>query len=252
MARVRRPALESEVERRNREQCARLGGDVRASRKRRRLTQAGLAARVGVVQSTISDLERGHGASLSMDLWQRVFTALDRRFVLEPSRDPVEWPRDAGHLAIQELVLRLGRAAGYTGSFELPTRPTHPTRSADVGLRDDRRRLLVLVECWNTISDVGEAVRSTNRKLAEAHAAAVAFGGYRPHRVAGCWVVRATASNRALVARYPELFARQFPGSSLGWFRALGNGATPPRDLGLVWSDVAGRELRQWRRGVTP
>jgi len=35
----------------------------------------------------ISDLERGHGASLSLDLWQRLFAALDRHLVLDASRD---------------------------------------------------------------------------------------------------------------------------------------------------------------------
>jgi hypothetical protein len=79
-------------------------------------------------------------------------------------RDPDESPVDAGHLAIQELVLRLGRAAGYDGAFELPTRPAEPWRSIDVGLASRAARRMILVECWNTIGDVGAAARSTSRK----------------------------------------------------------------------------------------
>lgn len=248
MPRLKRPELVAEAQRRNREQCARLGGEVRRSRRRRRQTQAQLAAQVGVVQSTISDLERGHGASLSVDLWQRVFAALDRHLVLDASRDAAEEPADAGHLAIQELVLRLGRAAGYRGSFEVPTKPADPTRSTDVGLRDDRRRLLVLVECWNIFGDIGAAARGSARKQAEAEAAAVAFGGEVPLRVATCWVVRATRRNRELIARYPEAFSARFPGSSHGWMRALTSGGDPPSAAGLVWCDLGARRLFSLRR----
>src|SRR3990170_2409647 len=149
MARVRRPELHAEAARRNQEHLARLGGELRASRRRRRLTQARLGDAVGVVQSTVSQMERGRGGSLSVDVWQRTFLALDRRLVLDVSRDPAQEPADAGHLRIQELVLRLGRAAGYLGTFELPTRPADPSRSADVGLRSDRRRWLLLIGGWN-------------------------------------------------------------------------------------------------------
>ena len=59
-------------------------------------------------------------------------------------------------------------AAGFQRTFELPSRPANPTHATDVGLRDDRGRRLILVECWNTIGDLGAAVRSTNRKRVEA------------------------------------------------------------------------------------
>ena len=146
-------------------------------------------------------------------------------------------------------MLRLGRTAGYARSFELPSRPSDPWHSTDVGLRDDRRRLLILVECWNTIGDIGAAARSTTRKLAEAEELAVAAGGERPFTVRGVWVVRATARNRALLARYPEVFAARFPGSSRRWVEALTTGAEPPKDPAIVWSDVATTRIFAWRRG---
>ena len=138
------------------------------------MTQAQLAARIGVAQSTISRLERGRGESLSADVWQRAFTAVDRLLVLEGSRDPLEETADAGHLAIQELILRCARANGLAGTFELPTRPSDPSRSADVGIRNDRHRVLELIECWNTMGDIGAGARSTARKVADAGMVAVA------------------------------------------------------------------------------
>lgn len=155
--------------------------------------------------------------------------------------------------------MRVGRGAGFQRTFELPTRPANPSHSTDVGLRDDRGRWLLLVECWNTIGDVGAAVRSTNRKRVEAEGLAAVIGGARPtrpgdepgepYRVATVWVVRATRRNRDLVARYPELFASRFTGSSRAWVRALTTGSVPPSDLGLVWCDVPCARLYAWRRG---
>jgi hypothetical protein len=214
------------------------------------LTQGELGERVSLSQATVSLIERGHGGGLTLDAWQRIGVALDRPVIVALARDAHEEPADAGHLRMQELVLRLGRAWGAVRTFEPPTRPSDPARSTDVGLRDDPRRRLLLVECWNTIGDVGAAVRSTNRKLVEAEALAVAIAGdAAPYGVSGCWIVRATSRNRALVARYPEIFASRFPGSSRSWVATLNRGTTPPREAALVWCDAACRRLFEWRPG---
>ncbi|HXR27645.1 MAG TPA: helix-turn-helix domain-containing protein [Candidatus Baltobacteraceae bacterium] len=266
MVKRKRHELAAEAARRNREVLARLGSEVRESRLRRRMTQARLGERVGLARSTVGAIERGLGGSHTLDAWQRIGLALDRPLRVELSRDVREEPADAGHLAIQELVIRVGRGAGFPGMFELPTRPSNPAHSTDVGLRDDRGRRLILVECWNTIGDVGAAVRSTNRKRAEVEGLAAVIGGGRPaaargpqldgpdvpgepYDVATVWVVRATRRNRDLVARYPELFASRFTGSSRAWVRALTTGSAPPSDLGLVWCDVRCTRLYAWRRG---
>jgi hypothetical protein len=132
------------------------------------------------------------------------------------SRDIVpDEPRDAGHLAAQELVLRLARQHGRRADFELPTRPADPARSTDVAIRDDAARALILVEIWNRLDDLGAAARATNRKQAEAEGPAVlAASDGSPYRVATCWLLVDTAANRQLVARYPEILETRFPGSS--------------------------------------
>ena len=193
-------------------------------------------------------MECGNGGSLSVDVWQRAFVALDRPLRLDLPRDRLDGPADAGHLIVQELVLRLARAAGYRSTFELPTRPMDPRHSADVGLRHDIRRVLALAECWNLMGDIRAAARSTNRKLAEAERLSTVLGGERPHRVAGCWVVRATRRNGEIVSHYPEVFAARFPGSSVAWVRAITAGSEPPSEPGLIWCDVAGPWLFPWRR----
>jgi hypothetical protein len=176
-----------------------------------------------------------------------VAIALDLPLSVTLGRDPQEAPADAGHLAIQELILRLARATGRAGSFELATRPAEPWRSVDVVPVDERHGSLIVVECWNTIGDIGAAARASTRKRAEADAAAVARRG-ADGRAALVWVVRATARNRRLVARYPEVFAARFPGSSRRWVQALASGGPAPTEDGLVWSEVRASRPFAWRR----
>lgn len=248
MPRAKRPELAAEARRRNLEQLAVLGADLRRARLRRRLTQEQLASRAGISRASVSRIERGLGGGQTVDTWQRVALAVGTPLIVKLQRDPLEETADAGHLAMQELILRLGRQIGALRSFELASRSSEPWRSSDVGLRVDRRRQLWLIECWNSVGDVGSGARSSNRKVAEAEALAVALGGARPYEVRSCWVLRDTARNRALVRRYPEVFATRFPGSSRGWVGALTAGAEPPAEAGLVWCDLSATRLFAWRR----
>jgi len=87
-----------------------MGAQVRTARIRRRITQRQLGARVGLSQSAISRAERGLGGGLTLDAWQRIALALGLRLQIALQRDPLEETADASHLAIQELLLRTGRA----------------------------------------------------------------------------------------------------------------------------------------------
>ena len=229
---------------------AALGEQVAQARKRRGWTQRALGVQVGIDQTRMSQIELGKGGGVPADLWFALADALGMPFRMEFGRDPQQELEDGGHLDMQEFMLRLGRSIGLGRTFELATRPANPAFSVDVGLRDDARRLLVLEECWNTFGNIGAGVRSTRRKIAEAEALAVAIGGERgPYRVAAVWVVRDMPRNRAVLARYPEVFEATFTGSSAGWVRALMQSSAPaPAELGLVWCDPRRGRLTGWRR----
>ena len=62
--------------------------------------------------------------------------------------------------------------------------------------------------------------------------------GDGPRAVGLCRVVRATTRNRALVARYPEVFAAAFPGSSSGWVRALTSTAAPHATISTNFGEI--------------
>jgi transcriptional regulator with XRE-family HTH domain len=233
-----------------------LGRTVRAARDRLKRTQRQLSTKVGISQTALSRIERGLGARAPLQTWISLGIALDRPLAVSFSRPLGEQrtPVDAGHLEIQEQVLRLARATGRPGTFELPTRPSDPARSTDVGVRDDRHRALIQVECWNTFGDLGAAIRATNRKAAEAaaHAIATFTRDAEPYRVATVWVVRATATNRRLLATYPHIIDAAFPASSRTWCRALTDGAAPPTEPGFVWFDPSTGRLTEHRRVTMP
>ena len=225
--------------------AATLGGIVRSARRARRWTLAQLAARVGLGVSRLSDIERGAGTRVPLETWIALGIALERPLAVSftPALSPGS-ARDAGHLDIQECVLRLAQATGRPGTFEVPTRPADPSRSTDVGIRDPPTRTRILAECWNTFGDLGAAVRATRRKHVEAAEA------WPEDRIATVWVVRATAANRALVARYPAIIDAAFPGSSRRWVTALTAGGPPPRQPGFVWYDASTGRLMERRRAT--
>lgn len=244
----RRSKLKADAIRLSRAALLTEGQKIKAARRRRRWIQKELGRRAELGQQTISQMERGDGATLSLAAWKRVAIVLSLPLELRIGRDMLEPPADAGHLALQELVLRLGRAAGYGRTFELPTRSTDPMRSTDVGLVDHRRRLLVRVECVNSFGDIGNSVRSSDRKEREAEGLAISLGHGEPYSVHACWVIRSTRRNREILARYPEIFASRFTAQSRAWVQALTVGNNPPGEPGLVWSDVAATRLFDWRR----
>jgi len=232
--------------------AAHLGGEARRTRTRIRRTQAQVAARVGISRSRYAELERGEGAEAPLDVWVRVGLVLGRPLAVSLSRDAnldgTAEPADAGHAAAQELVLRLARLHGRRSDVELPIGLGRSPDSADVVLRDDRQRVLILVEIVNRASDLGALARSTDRKVAGLEGAAILAGGDdNPYRVAVVWLLTDTAANRALVARFPEFLRARCPGSSLGWARAVMDGSEPPDEPGLAWVDVRAGRIRELR-----
>jgi transcriptional regulator with XRE-family HTH domain len=221
--------------------AANLGRELLRTRHRRRLTQAELGDRVGVSQAEISGLEAGSGARTSIETWVAIGIAFDRPIAVSFSRDVSEPLQDAGHLAAQELVLRLATGAGSRGTFEAAANRINPMHSTDVRL-DRADGMTILIEIWNRLDDLGAAVRSSDRKLADLTSSG--------SPAASCWLLVDTAANRAIVRRYPAIFRARFPGSSVGWVRAISSGAVCPRRPGVAWVDVRSGRLREVRLAV--
>jgi transcriptional regulator with XRE-family HTH domain len=216
-----------------------LGRELRRTRLRRRLTQSQLADRVDVSQAEISALEAGRGARTPIETWVALGIALDRAIAIGFSRDVAEPLSDAGHLAAQELLIRLARAAGWRVAFEAPSDPRAPGHSTDVELsRSDRG--IVLVEIWNRLDDLGAAARSSDRKEGDVRAR-------RRSAIGSCWLLVDTAANRAIVRRFPAILRARFPAASSRWVDTLSTGTIPPVAPGVAWIDVKAGRLRPLR-----
>jgi transcriptional regulator with XRE-family HTH domain len=246
MPRSKRPDIAIEAELRLLERRSRIGAAIKEARVRRRWTQTRLAAAASLSRRIVARTERAE-TRLDVEALQRLALALDLPLTVELGRDPRRDVADAGHLAMQELILGVGRRAGLLHRFELATRPNDPWRSADVVIGSDQQRAAADIECWNVFGDIGAAVRSSQRKVAELHEIAVARWG-ADARASLCWVVRSTVRNRELVRRYPEVFAAAFPGSSTAWVASLRGDRSIPAEPGLVWTDLRASRIFAWRR----
>lgn len=228
---------------------SRLGEEIAASRKRRRLTQVALAQRIGISRSRLAQIEAGGGAGAPPEVWFALAEALGRYLKFEFARDPQADLVDAGHLAMQELILKVAKLAGWQGGFELPTRPADPARSIDVPLVPPKtptrdRRVLEHIRRPRLNSLLGGAARSSSQKMAAAGAAAIATGGDNgAYEVDLCWVIRDTKRNRELVARYAHIFGARLPVSPQGWVKALTErGAPMPRSTASSGATSAPRD----------
>ncbi len=214
------------------------------------MTQARLAGSVGLSRPRLAAIEGGGGAGAPLGVWFALAEALGRYLRFELARDPLSELVDAGHLALQELVIRVAKAAGWEVSFEAPTRAWESSRSIDVRLTDRRTRQIVNVECWNTFGDLGAATRSSNAKVRDEERRAVAIAGEGDEfKVGLVWVVRDTKTNRELIARYPQIFESRFQGSSTKWVAAIVQPAKMPAEPGLIWCDTPATKLFARRRG---
>lgn len=194
------------------------------------MTQEALAARVAISRPRLSDIEAGDGAGVPLETWFAVAKALGLYLRFEFGRDPQQELRDAGHLDIQELVVRVAAAGGWRAEWESRSR----FRSIDVRLSQAER--VVVVECWNTFGDLGEAIRSSDYKIRDIGEAGL------------LWVVRDTRANREMLGRYGGLLDSRFRGSSVAWLHCLRLGGQMPKEAGLVWCDVRSTRLYARRR----
>ena len=184
-----------------------------------------MSAVAGIARTTWSKLERADGADVSILVWVRAARAAggDLRAYVDGAT-AADQPRDAAHLRAQELIVTTSASGGWQA---------HPERAIDLDPRRSRAADLVLVrnhevalvEVYDWLPDVGDAFRGWDRKLATMEARTIARPTARVEpstiRASGIWVLRATVTNRRLVAEHRALFRARFPGSAVGWLACL-------------------------------
>ena len=234
--------------------AARLGVALREARLAVGMTQAQVALAAGVSQGWISELERGQGATGSIESWASIAAAVDDELAaFLQHAAAADRPRDHEHLRRQHLVVERAQAGGWLALPEAPIDLDRlRSRSVDVLLTRAVRREAVVVEIWNFIADGGAAMRGLDAKVAalERHLN-VGRAAAESWRVGGLWVVRGTRRNRDTVAEFRAVFAAKFPGSGHAWLSAMDACEHPmPEGHGFIWTDVKGSVLTAARLSV--
>lgn len=233
--------------------AGRLGVALRESRLALGMTQAAAADRAGVSQPFWSRLERGRATVASLETLAAAAASVETELAaFVQARAGADLPRDIEHLRRQELVIRLTGPGGWRARPERPIDPfATRSRSIDVHLSRGDGQEVAVVEVVDLLSDVGEAFRGLEDKVAAVRRSAGSMTAQEDRsRVAGLLVIRATRRNRTLVASLHGMFLGRFPADGRTWLRALSDRDTPmPERDGFVWSTVRGDRLFASRQG---
>ncbi len=144
-----------------------LGTTIRSLRIRRGLRQSDLAGMAGISQPTISRLERGHLATLSLNTMRRVAGVLDVRIDVVPRWRGGDLDRmlNARHSRLHELVARrFTQLPGWTASPEVSFAIRGERGVMDLLAFHRQRDMLLVIELKTEIVDINELLGTLDRK----------------------------------------------------------------------------------------
>jgi len=231
--------------RRSRYLAGRIGTSLRESRIALRLTQAEASAEAGVSQGYWSAIERGLGATASLETLASCAAAVDAELAAFIQAQPgSDLPRDIAHLRGQATIVRFAEPGGWKARVEETIDPlARRSRSIDVHLERVVRKEIAVVELVDLFADGGEAMRGLSDKVA-------AIRRLNPGwAVAGVLALRATARYRALVGDLEAVIRARFPARPTDWISALRDAdRSMPAADGFIWVRVDGSGLFAARR----
>jgi transcriptional regulator with XRE-family HTH domain len=206
-------------------QDMRLGSAIRLLRQRRHWTQAELAARAGVSDTTISRIERGHIRSLTVATIQEVASELDVRIDLVPRWRSGDLDRllNRRHSTLHELVARwFGEVVpDWVLAPEVSYSIYGERGVIDILAWHPGRRALIIIELKTDIVDVNDIAGQADRRRRLARTI-VAERGWEPATVSVWVVVAPSRTNRRRVAAHEAMLRAAFPMDGRGiraWLR---------------------------------
>lgn len=200
------------------------------------ITQADLAAAVGISRAYVASIESGR-ANPSLETVDRIGVALGLELQLI-SRPPVVFnsptQRDAIHAWCSGYAGRRLAGLGLDVRREVTIVRGRARGWIDLLAYDPRRRLLLLVEIKTWIDDLGSLERQLDWYEREAPAIARGFG-WRPVRRVTWVLALATADADEALRRNRDVIDRAFPGRARDLSRILvGADDVPARGIALI------------------
>lgn len=203
----------------------RFGNAIRLLRQRRHWTQAELGARVGLSDTTISRIERGHIRSLTLATIQEVAGELDVRIDLVARWRSGDLDRllNRRHSTLHELVARwFGEVVpDWVLAPEVSYSIYGERGVIDIVAWHPGRRALLIIELKTDIVDVNELVASADRRRRLARTI-VAERGWDPTTVSVWVIVAPSRTNRRRVTAHEAMLRSAFPMDGRGiraWLR---------------------------------
>lgn len=211
------------------------------------LTQAAIAAKVGVARSYIAAIERGR-ANPSLDVIVRLAGALglELDFAL---RSPIivgdRRQRDLVHARCSGYIDRRLRSAGWETDREVAIIDGRWRGWIDLLAFDRRTGTLIVIEIKTVIDDVGAVERQLGWYERSARRVALERG-WRPRRIVTWLLVLSSEQNEQALTQNGDVFERAFPVRSPSMAALVeGPGSVWPAGRGLALIDPA-RRRRSW------
>ncbi|HYO44374.1 MAG TPA: helix-turn-helix domain-containing protein [Candidatus Limnocylindrales bacterium] len=236
---------------------AQVGRAIRAVRIRKGWRQQDLAWEAGVAQQTVSRIERGDLAGITLGTLVRVTAALGARISLDVRGDGAEIDRLLGarHSAMHEETARLfERLPAWVLAPEVTFSIYGERGAIDILAWHAATRTLLVIELKTELVDIQETVGTLDRKVRLA-ARIAADRGWAAETVAVWLVVAESATNRRRVAAHRTMLRSRYPAdgrSIAGWLAAPDGAIAALSFLASTRGASASRGLAQVHRVRRP
>jgi transcriptional regulator with XRE-family HTH domain len=211
-----------------------VGNTFRAIRVELRLRQIDVAARAGVSQTVISDLECGRFGGLSIDAFCRVAEVLDADVPLAPRWLGPKLDRilDRRHALIQNRVVELLLARGWVARTEFSFNQYGDRGSVDVLAWLPSERALLVIEIKTEITSLEETLRVLDMKRRVVPAIVHRELGWDTESAGTVLVMPDATAHRSLLDRHAALVTAALPQRTVTVRRWI---AEPVGELRGIW-----------------
>jgi len=190
----------------------RVGLSLRALRHRRHLTQAALAAAVGISRSAIARIERGRADRATFQTLQRVATALGASVSVRIlwHGEALDRLLDAAHADLTEAVLGLLTDAGWVVATEVSFNVRGERGVIDILAFHAVTGSLLVVEIKSVVPDLQAMLATLDRKVRVAREIG-RERGWQVATISKLLVFPDDRTARRRVARHSVIFATALP-----------------------------------------
>jgi transcriptional regulator with XRE-family HTH domain len=197
------------------------------------LRQADVARVARLSQATVSLVERGHIASLSLKTIRAVFRAVDAGFEAHVTWRGGELDRviDEVHAALVAETARLLIASGWDVSAEVTYSQYGERGSIDLLATRRPSSVAVVIEVKTTVLSVEETLRRLDAKVRLAPSIVFDREGWRPSTVARLLVISDVSTQRRRIARHETVFRSALPERNVAVRRWIREPVGPLRGL---------------------